>query len=131
MKKIIATWNPELRAGSDLMACSFSEQDEIFDVGEWVYDLPEGYQKYSREPAEAQHEVLMITGQRDGQEYALGFAARPVAWVCFAEIFHTWEDLVNSQFFHPSDWQPAFTQAQAERIQKKQEEMFEDGCYGD
>ena len=127
MKQIIATWKQDLRLGEELPMCSRSERDELFDMGSWQYELPEGYHLLKSAPKEADEEVFEVIGNGN----AIGYAAKPVAYVLFGEIFATWDEVYNHPYFHPNDWQAAYSQSQAKRLKAQQIEMLEEGGYGD
>lgn len=127
MTQITATWIQDLILGEELPMCSRSERDEIFDVGSWQYELPEGYQFLREAPKEADEEVFEIVG--NGK--VIGYAAKPVAYVMVGEIFASWDEINNHQDFHPNDWQAAYSQSQAKILKAQQIELLEEGGYGD
>lgn len=63
-EKFIATWKPKWVYGDELIACSRSEEDELFDIGDWEYpNIPDIYTRYNGANPDA-----IVVGVKDGEE---------------------------------------------------------------
>jgi len=67
VQKFVAHWKSKWVYGEDLIACSRSEEDELFDVGDWEYpEIPEKYTRYNGSNPDA-----VVVGIKDGEESIL------------------------------------------------------------
>lgn len=67
MKKYIAHWKSKFVYGDELIICSRSEQDELFDIGDWEYpEIPEKYTSFDSNNPDA-----VIIGIKNGEEQIL------------------------------------------------------------
>lgn len=129
MKKINAKWNMGTWVdGDSIPVCSASERDEMFLVGEgWEYELPKDWQLFTTKPLLG--DFAEVVGEKDGERVIIGYAC-PVVYVLCATVFCSYEDCYNSEWFHPSDYKICRLE-DAAKVVAVQEEMFENGCYGD
>ena len=124
---IKATWKKgNWIEGDSLPMCSASERDEMFLVGEgWEYELPKDWKLFSTKPKLG--DFAEVVGEKDG--VLVGYAC-PVVYVLCATVFSSYEDCCNSELFHPSDYKVCRLEDAAKAV-AEQEEMLENGCYGD
>jgi hypothetical protein len=129
MKKIVANWKKETWVeGDSLPMCSASERDEMFLVGgKWEYELPKDWQLFPTKPTLG--DFAEVVGEKDGVEVVLGYAC-PVVYVLCATVFSSYEECSNWEYFHPSDVKVCRLEDAAKAV-AEQEEMLENGCYGD
>ena len=129
MRKIVATWNPgRWEAGDSFIICSYSERDEMFLVGDgWEYELPKDWQLFKTKPKIGDY--AEVVGEKNGQEVFIGYAC-PIVYVLCATVFSSYEDCYNSEWFHPFDYVVCRLEDAAKAV-AEQEEMLENGCYGD
>ena len=127
MTQILANWNKGTWVeGDSLPMCSASERDEMFLVGEsWEYELPKDWQLFSTKPKLG--DFAEVVGEKDG--VLVGYAC-PVMYILYATVFSSYEDCCNSELFHPSDYKVCRLEDAAKAV-AEQEEMLENGCYGD
>ena len=129
MKKIEAIWKKGTWVeGENLPMCSASEKDEMFLVGEgWEYNLPTDWQLFSTKPTIG--DFAEVVGEKDGVEVLVGYAC-PVVYVLCATVFGSYKECSESEWFHPSDYKVCRIEDAAKAV-AEQEEMLENGCYGD
>jgi hypothetical protein len=58
-------------------------------------------------------------------------AAKPILWVCGGVVFSSWDDCQASEMFHPAEWQGATSVGQAAELAARQNQLLEEGGYGD
>lgn len=129
MTKIVANLNKGTWVeGDSLPMCSASERDEMFLVGEKLeYELPKDWQLFQTKPQLG--DFAEVVYEKDGQEVLVGYAC-PVVYVLCATVYSSYEDCYNSEGFHPSDYKVCRLEDAAKAV-AEQEEMLENGCYGD
>jgi hypothetical protein len=129
MKKffINARWEQSCVSAESAPMCSYSERDEFVDTSKWVYELPEGYGFVKTLPDNVHHEHYEIIGNGE----IIGYAVKPYAYITFGEIFYSWKDLVGFEYFHPSEYQIAYSKEQATKFQDQQNRLIAEGGWGD
>lgn len=124
-KKVVTVESYDIN--SAVGAWSYSERDEVFTSKEVSYEFkgPEqGDWAFTKKQPVSGLYFLAMEG-----EIQHGFICRRF-FVLMGEVFGSFAECQDSEYFHPSDYQACWDWQVADAVQNQQE-MLEDGCYGD